>query len=147
MTKGLSPQGKWLLVGVSLGGLLMIYVFQRADFYSILFKPESHSNLAFIVNKSVRLIVNDVLCLVLIYALFEEKKYVALASWVLLFELFIVMPFYFWIKLKMEGDSEISSPLLSQIHRLVVNPMLMGILIIGLYYQKYWAKKSNENEV
>ncbi len=53
-----------------------------------------------------------------------------------LVELFIILPLYFWIKLSTEGDSELSSPLLSQIHRLIINPTLMILLIVSFLYQK-----------
>jgi exosortase F-associated protein len=128
------------LVGLCLIGLSFVYVFQKTDYYSIFFGSIHQSKATFIFNKSFRLIVNDLLCLLLVYALFHDRKYIKLASLVLVVELFVIMPFYFWIKLKIEGSSEISSPLLSQIHRLIVNPLLMGILILGLYYQKYWAQ-------
>jgi hypothetical protein len=41
------------------------------------------------------------------------------------------------IKLGWEGDSEISSPLLSFVHRLIVNPLLMFVLMAGLVLQRY----------
>jgi hypothetical protein len=52
-------------------------------------------------------------------------------------ELFVVLPIYFLLKLNLEGASEISSPLLSFIHRLIVNPMLMVLTGIALAYQKF----------
>jgi len=54
-----------------------------------------------------------------------------------MFEFFILLPIYFIMKLSLEGDSEISSPLLSQLHRMIVNPLLMIILILGLVYQDF----------
>ncbi|MBS1507569.1 MAG: exosortase F system-associated protein [Bacteroidetes bacterium] len=144
MAKEAHPRIKWWLVGLCLIGLSVVYVFQRTDYYLIFFGFYEKQVSAFIFNKTFRLVINDLLCLLLIYALFHDKKYLKLASVILLIELFVIMPIYFWIKLKVEGSSEISSPLLSQIHRLIVNPLLMGILIIGLYYQKYWA---NRNEI
>lgn len=140
MKKEKPPQINWWLVGLCFISLSLVYVFQKTDYYSILFGADDHTTWAFIFNKSFRLVVNDLLCLALIYALFHEKKYLKLASMVLVIELLVIMPVYFWIKLNVEGDSEISSPLLSQIHRLIVNPLLMGILIIGFYYQKYRAQ-------
>lgn len=64
-----------------------------------------------------------------------------LASAVFLLELLIVLPFYMVAKLTLEGDSEISAPLLSFIHRLIVNPLLMMVLLAGLLYQKYRTEK------
>jgi len=45
-------------------------------------------------------------------------------------ELFILLPVYFALKISLEGDAEISSPLLSQLHRMIVNPLLMLVLIM-----------------
>jgi len=81
--------------------------------------------------------LNDALCLLLIYSLFREKKYLRIAFLVLCFEFLVMLPLYLIVKLNLEGPSEISSPLLSQIHRLIVNPMLMLILIVGFYYQSF----------
>ena len=139
--KKLHPRNRTLLVILSLTGLVMVYVFQQVNYFHFFFSEGADDSAVFIFNKTVRLIVNDLLCVVLIFALFERKAFVTLAFYVFLFELLIIMPLYFWIKLKTEGDSEISSPLLSQIHRLIVNPMLMIILTAGFYYQKYWSEK------
>jgi exosortase F-associated protein len=138
------------LIAISLLGLAVVYVFQKWDYlnaFARLFGAEGEFGLtaAFVFNKTVRLILNDALCLLLIYALFKEKKYLRIAFLVFCFEFFLMLPLYLIIKLNLEGPSEISSPLLSQIHRLIVNPMLMLILIVGFYYQNFWAiKKKNK---
>jgi exosortase F-associated protein len=94
----------------------------------------------FILNKTVRMVINDLACFVMIWALFEQKKYLRLAWYLFLIELLVILPLYFAVKLTVEGDSEISSPLLSQIHRLIVNPVLMFLLIFGFTYQKLKGK-------
>jgi len=122
--------------------LLLVYVFQRVSYAGIVntMLPESlsisHPYTVFIVNRTIRLIINDSACMLLIWSLFGEIKYLTAAFWVFLIELLVVLPIYFVIKLNLEGASEISSPLLSQIHRIIVNPLLMVILILGFYYQK-----------
>jgi exosortase F-associated protein len=95
----------------------------------------------FIANRTVRFMLNDVACLLLITAIFNSKKYLALSFWVFLTELFILLPIYFLLKLSLEGDSEISSPLLSQLHRMIVNPLLMIVLIMGFFYQDHIQKQ------
>lgn len=102
----------------------------------------THPYTVFVVNKTVRLILNDMACMVLIYALFSERAYLKVAFWLFLIELLVILPLYFVIKLSLEGDSEISSPLLSQIHRLIVNPLLMFLLMIGFLYQKITQSKT-----
>lgn len=81
--------------------------------------------------------MNDAACIVLIKSFFGESKYVRFAFVVFLFELLVLLPVYFAFKLSLEGDSEISSPLLSQIHRMIVNPTLMILVIIAFFYQKF----------
>ena len=81
--------------------------------------------------------MNDFACLLLIYVFFEDKKYLKMGFWVFLIELLVILPIYLVLKLSLEGTSEISSPLLSQIHRLIVNPTLMILLMLGFVYQKY----------
>ena len=148
-----SAKQKWYkisLITVSLLGLVVVYVFQRWDYlnaFTSLFGANNFGPIAtFVFNKTLRLILNDALCLLLIYALFKEKKYLRIAFLVFCFEFLFMLPLYLIIKLTLEGPSEISSPLLSQIHRLIVNPMLMLVLIVGFYYQKFWIKdKASKN--
>jgi exosortase F-associated protein len=139
--KKLSQRNRIALGGISISGLTLVYVFQQVNYFHFFFSYEVSPNTVFIFNRTFRLLINDLLCVSLILALFEKRKFVAMSFLVLLFELLAILPLYFWIKLKMEGDSEISSPLLSQIHRLIVNPMLMFILIAGFYYQKFFSTK------
>lgn len=130
-----------VMVAVAAGGLAVIYFFQRMDYLNILLgifgmNATSNANLIFVFNKTLRLILNDALCIVLIYALFGERKYMRIAFWLFCLELFVILPAYLLVKIHLEGPSEISSPLLSQIHRLIVNPMLMLLLIVSFYYQR-----------
>ena len=117
--------------------LILVYVLQQNSYFHLFFGTtfETHPYTIFIFNKSIRLILNDTACLFIIYALFYDMKYVRLGGYVQLIEMFIILPFYFVVKLSIEGDSEISSPLLSQLHRLIINPTLMILLMIGFYIQ------------
>lgn len=132
----------FLLLAIALIILLLVYVFQKVSYAGWLnyLLPESLSvndaNAVFIINRSTRLIINDSACMLLIWGLFKEIKYLKAAFLVFCIELLIILPVYFVVKLNLEGPTEISSPLLSQIHRIIVNPLLMVILIIGFYYQK-----------
>jgi exosortase F-associated protein len=78
----------------------------------------------------------------LIYAWFKERKYLTLSFYLFLVEVGLLLPIYFIVKLSLEGDSEISSPLLSQIHRLIVNPLLMFLLMVGFIYQRVRIKNA-----
>jgi exosortase F-associated protein len=141
---GTQPRPKVNIPLAAAGALVLActYVFQHFPYATYLGVHESTSpNLTFIVNRIVRMVLNDSACLLLIYALFRERKYLRVAFLVFCMELLIILPVYLTVKLYLEGPSEISSPLLSQVHRLIVNPMLMIILIFGFYYQRWTHQK------
>jgi exosortase F-associated protein len=118
-----------------------VYLFQRTDVVGWLLPESSIQNPAFVfsVNRYFRVILNDIACFFLIYAFFG-RRHLALAFWLFLLELLVILPAYLIVKLNLEGDSEISSPLLSQVHRLIVNPVLMFLLILGFIYQRLSEK-------
>jgi exosortase F-associated protein len=84
--------------------------------------------------------------MVIIWTLFQQTKFLKAAFLVFLVELLIILPLYFTVKLSLEGDSELSSPFLSQIHRMIVNPLLMFLLMIGFLYQKLNPNPSPRGE-
>lgn len=137
---------KKVLITGALIILAAVYLQQRFNYAGLInyILPQvleiSQANTVFIVNKTVRLILNDLACFMLIIALFPGKVYMKAALYLFLLELFVILPVYFLIKLNLEGPSEISSPLLSQIHRLIVNPLLMFLLMIGFLYQRLSRK-------
>lgn len=79
--------------------------------------------------------------MLLIKSFFNEPKYVRFAFYIFLFEIAVLLPLYFIVKLGLEGDSEISSPLLSQIHRMIVNPTLMILVMAAFLYQKFKSRE------
>jgi len=127
--------------------LAVVYVFQQVSYAGILngVLPGNWSiqkpNTVFIINRTLRMIINDMACMMLIWGLFKEIKYVKVALIVFCVELLIILPLYFIVKLNLEGPTELSSPLLSQVHRIIVNPLLMVILIIAFYYQKVTTRE------
>ena len=132
------PRGKRIaMAGMALIILVLVYLFQQFSYAQVI--GGLHPNVVFIINKTVRLILNDLACMLLIFAVFQRRTYLVVAFYVFLFELLILLPVYFAVKLSLEGDSEISSPLLSFVHRLIVNPMLMFVLIAGFVYQRFFA--------
>ncbi len=136
---------RWLrgaMIFFALGLMILVYVFQRTWFWFQNIELLNQTQyLPFILNRLIRLTVNDSLCMILFIAIFNEIKELKLASIVFAVELLIILPLYLLVKLSWEGDSEISSPLLSFVHRLIVNPLLMVILMVGLFYQKYRMAK------
>ena len=135
------------MIAFSITALLLVYIFQRfnyAAFFNKLLTLEmlTYPNVVFAINRTTRLLINDILCMVLIFALLQKRSYLRLSAIIFGFELLVMLPLYLWIKLSMEGPSEISSPLLSPIHRMIVNPLLMIVLIAALYYQQYMTSKA-----
>ncbi|MGK7390744.1 MAG: hypothetical protein ACNS60_10340 [Candidatus Cyclobacteriaceae bacterium M2_1C_046] len=132
----------WLrvfLIIISITIMGVVFLFQNFSFSLVLedlFSTNFGSNASFVINKTTRVLINDNSAILLIYGIFLKKKYVKLAFGVQFFELFILLPLYFLIKLSAEGPSEISSPILAQFHRLIINPTLMFLLIFGFLYQK-----------
>lgn len=135
-----------LQIGGALFTLILVFVFQRFNYataVSSLLPVDfrvTEPDTIFIVNKSFRLIINDVCCMALIDAWFRDRKYLTISFYLFLIEAFFLLPVYFVVKLTFEGDTEISSPLLSQVHRLIVNPLLMFLLMVGFVYQRIRTK-------
>ncbi len=121
-----------ILIGVfSVAGLVLIFLFQRVDVATSL--GVESGMWKFIVNRSIRFILNDVLAILLIYALFVERKYVLFAVGVQVFGMVFVLIPYFLLKFQLPGYN---GPLISFLHRLVLNPTLILLLIPAFYYQK-----------
>ena len=126
-----------ILAVIAISGLAMIYFFQRFNYHEFLTGSNDYSpNFIFVFNRTLRFIFNDLLAILLIWAIFQERKYVLVAFIVQAFGLFLVLPLYFILKLSFEGASEISSPLLSFLHRIIINPVIILLLIPAFYIQK-----------
>lgn len=120
--------------------LVLVYLFQREWFYSGFYDTGASSDkvpdfdpLKFFISKYTRFLINDTMALGILWSLFYEKKYMNFAFAVFLVEAIVLMPFYitgviwFWDSLRW---------FLSHLHRLVVNPFFMMLLIPAFYYQK-----------
>ncbi len=116
-------------------GLVLVYLFQYFSYWDISLKavyPEASLSVQFIFNKSVRFLINDLLVVWLIWIVFNNKDYVRLGMAIQLIEMLVLLPLYFILKIELEGPTEISSPLLSQFHRLIINPVLIMVFFFGL---------------
>jgi len=120
-----------LLAAISVAGLVLVFLFQRIDIAILLGTEDNFWR--FIINRSLRFIINDVLAILLIYALFMERKYVVFAVWVQLLGMVFVLIPYFILKFNFPGYN---GPLVSFLHRLVLNPTLLLLLIPAFYYQR-----------
>ena len=127
---------KVLLIAVAIVGLALVFLFQSFDILSLCGNCTFHPYTHFAVKKIVRVLLNDSFMLLLIHALFMDPRVTRLAWYIQLVDTLVLLPIYLFIKLYYEGDAEISMPLLSQLHRLIVNPTLMVLLIPAVYYQR-----------
>jgi exosortase F-associated protein len=143
---------RYILLGFALLALVLIYLFQRVSYADILnsILPEileiRNPNPVFIFNRVLRLILNDAACMVIIWAVFQQTKFLRAAFLVFWSNFSLFCHSTLSIKLSLEGDSELSSPFLSQIHRIIVNPLLMFLLMIGFLYQKLNPNPSPRGE-
>jgi exosortase F-associated protein len=125
------PKVRIVLGVLAVTGLVLVFLFQRTDIAGTVGVEQNIWK--FIVNRSIRFVVNDALAILLIYALFAERKYVLFAIAVQVFGLvFILLP-YFILKFHYPGYN---GPLISFLHRLVLNPTLILLLIPAFYYQR-----------
>lgn len=127
------------LVVVSLTALLAIFLFQKFNFAGFFFaNPESFSKIfVFNLNKVVRFVLNDIFTIMLIYALFREKKYLIFALVVQVCGMICILFPYLILKTYYPAYN---GPLISYLHRLVVNPLLLLMLIPAFYYQRMQKK-------
>lgn len=137
---------RWLLVFVALAGLIFFYTRQDFDFVDWKFRynqsfggaMEPGTEINFIISRLVRFIANDLLCILLIYALFNNRRYVIFGFYVQLFGLVVLFPLYIYLTLKAGSHSDYS--VLVPLYRLVMNPILMVLLIPAFYFQQYTQK-------
>jgi len=133
-----------LLMIAAIFGLGMVYLFQRVDVLEICTSCTFHPYTHFAVKKVLRVLLNDSFMLLFIHALFRDPSVTRLAWYVQLVDTLVLLPIYLIIKLWYEGDIETSIPLLSQLHRLIVNPTLMVLLIPAVYYQRSRATQRQQ---
>ena len=125
------------LVGAGLTTLILIYVFQQFSYSGLIFEKLLGCQLSprwkFSLNKIIRFLLNDLAVILVIYGIFYERKYVDLALVVLCFGfVFILVPYL----LLVNYFPEYNGPLYSHLHRLIMNPILLLLLIPVLLYQK-----------
>ena len=133
---------RWLLVFIALLGLAYFYTLQDFDFVDWEFRYnqsfggaiDEGKELNFVISRLVRFIANDLLCILLIYALFNNRRYVVFGFYVQLFGLLVLFPIYIYLALQTATKSDYS--LLVPLYRLVMNPILMVLLIPAFYFQQ-----------
>jgi exosortase F-associated protein len=116
---------------LSLTGLVIVFLFQRTDVAS--FFGASDQTVKFLINRTVRFLLNDAFAIGLIYALFTERKYLIFSLWVQLAGVVLFLIPYFILKVQFPSYN---GPLISYLHRLILNPTILLLLIPAFYYQK-----------
>jgi exosortase F-associated protein len=129
----LSLRARWLLGIASVSGLLLIFLFQRFD-WTRLIELKNFSDIErFVVNRSIRFVFNDVLGVLLVLSLFGKKKLAIIAVYVQILGLVFVMVPYVILKLNYPSYN---GPMINFLHRLILNPLLIYLLVFFFWYQK-----------
>lgn len=113
-------------------GLASVFLFQRIDIAEFLGVETIPIN-KFLINRTIRFLLNDAFAIGLIYSLFRERKYIIFSLYVQLAGMVLVLFPYFVLKIYWP---RYNGPLISFLHRLVLNPTLLMLLIPAFYYQK-----------
>ena len=131
---------RWIVGIICVAGLAMVFLFQKYDFSQFLpFREAIHR---FLFNRTIRFLLNDFFTIGLIYSLFRERKYVVFALWVQLAGFVFLLVPYFILKLNFPTYN---GPLISYLHRLILNPTFLLLLIPAFYYQRSRASMTVEN--
>jgi exosortase F-associated protein len=117
---------------VSLLGLIIIFLGQKIHLAQIV-GVANGTYRDFVINRSFRFIMNDILALGVIYALFPYRKYIAFAGYVHIAGLILFLIPYFFLRYY----ANLGGPLLNFLHRIILNPVLMLLLIPSFYFLKH----------
>lgn len=124
---------RWTMGVTAVAGLILVFLFQNLNVASIML-GESKPIEIFLVNRSIRFLLNDFFALMLLYALFPYRSYLIFSLWIQLAGVIIILIPYFLLKIKFPLYN---GPLLSFLHRLIMNPTILLLLIPAFYYQRY----------
>jgi exosortase F-associated protein len=128
-----------LLISLSILALTAIFLFQGFNFAKLIIPDIGLMSKIFVfnTNKAIRFILNDIFSIMLIYALFKERRYVMFACLVQIVGMVCILFPYLILKTYYPAYN---GPLISYLHRLVVNPLLLILLIPAFYYQRMQKK-------
>ena len=122
-----------ILIGITcVAGLLIVFLFQGLDLADLLGFGSSTTH-KFSINRTFRFLLNDAFTIGLIYALFRERKYVVFSLYVQVAGMVLFLFPYFVLKVYWP---RYNGPLISFLHRLILNPTLLMLLIPAFYYQR-----------
>jgi len=131
-------------------GLALVYVGQKKLFYDpfldFIYNPvaDNYPDLEtnkYVFSKLFRFLLNDSLAILIIYGFFGPGKYVKFAAYILLFGLVVLLPIYLVLVIFFYQETY---SFLNHLHRLVLNPVLMMLLIPAFYSQRANNKKTTK---
>ena len=132
-----------ILVLLSGTGLLLVFLFQKTSYFTIFYTflsgepPVDMVLQQYLFDKIFRFLVNDALAILMVHALFNDRKYTLFAVGVQVFGmLFILVPYL----ILRTYYPEYQGAIVSHLHRLVLNPTLLMLLIPAFLYQKQLQK-------
>ncbi len=135
---------RWAAIMISICALIIIFLSQEFQYgyaFAKLLNITISENTNWVITKTTRFILNDGFAILLVYGIFEERKYVLFAFLIqVLGFVFLLIP-YIILFLSFSFQHEAS---LSYLHRIIVNPTLIMLLIPALLYQKYKGVNSND---
>lgn len=124
------------IITIALIGLALTFIMQRFDYSQLINGFETERG-QFIFNRTLRFLINDNLMLLLIYGIFYNKKYLQFGLAVELFGFcFLLIPYFV-----LRYYTAIDHMYISFLHRLIVNPTLMLLLVPALYLQEKAKQK------
>lgn len=135
----------YVFIGVL--GLVLVYVFQNQIFYdpfiNYLVNPQNpvipnYVGWKYVASKALRFLLNDGFALMVIWGLFKKESYIRFAVIVFFIGFLILLPIYLFLAINYYIETQ---SFLNHLHRLVLNPVLMMLLIPAFYYQQSLEKK------
>jgi exosortase F-associated protein len=125
--------------------LLVSFQFRTLNFTGLLLGQGADDLRPWIIitNKVIRYLVNDLAALALLWVIFQRRDFLQLAVAVLLFGLIVLLPLYFVGFFYFQDRLGVT---LSYLHRLVMNPTLMMLLIPLFYYVKDEERRMKEGK-
>jgi exosortase F-associated protein len=124
----------YFLTMISMAGLVAVYLFQDFLFFDSWNLSEDEK---FILQKVLQVVLNGLCMLLILVSWFHDSKITRMAIGVLLIDAVLLLPLYLYIKIHVTDTESFSVSLLSLVHRLIVNPTLMLLIIPAAYFQKF----------
>ena len=124
-------------------GLVLVYVFQDQLFHdpfsNFIYNPQQNNYPEFeafpyVILKALRFILNDGFAMLVIFGLFGTGKYLKFAAWIFLVGFAILLPLYLIMVLNFYDQTY---SFLNHLHRMILNPVLMMLLIPAFYAQRF----------